>query len=598
MSGSGVGRQAAFAAVLACALSIHATTAAVADGAADEPVVPSPQQKQAMYAKPSVVRIYAVWEVVFDLLGEQFPVFLGGSGSGFFISSDGYIATNAHVVDVIHDGQDKALERAKDQLFDDIQKKYGEELSRMSQAQLRQVGESIKLVKVEPHADVILPDGTSLKYEVKAYGSPIGQGSSQDCAIIKVDIQHAPTLPLGDADKAQIQDTVLVLGYPGVADLQGLLDDKSQLEASITDGKIAAIKRTSSGDPVIQMTAAISHGNSGGPAINDRGEVIGLATFGDAKEVQGFNFLVSTTTLQKFVKESKADTTQSQTHMLWHRALDAFWDRRYDQAIVDFEEVMTLFPPHSEAPRYVKLARQYKKEGKGRSDASAGGGGSSTGIVIGLFVFAAVAALLAVVFIKRSKRAPAPPGPGMRPPGLPGPPPSGPHGMYPPPPPPSGPHGMYPPPPPPGAPGMYPPPPHAPPGSSPPGGVVAKTVAISGSGGHPPVAATAFGSFTVGSVTCVRGLLNGQRFSLSPQGLLIGRQPGLAQIVVNDSRASGKHVWIGYEHGTLVAIDQGTTNGTFVNDIRFGRISKAPLKDGDVVIVAEPDVLSLQLKLS
>src|SRR5688572_32076454 len=60
----------------------------------------------------------------------------------------------------------------------------GEELSRMSQAQLRQVGESIKLVKVEPHADVILPDGTSLKYEVKAYGSPIGQGSSQDCAII------------------------------------------------------------------------------------------------------------------------------------------------------------------------------------------------------------------------------------------------------------------------------------------------------------------------------------------------------------------------------------------------------------------------------
>jgi 3-hydroxyisobutyrate dehydrogenase-like beta-hydroxyacid dehydrogenase len=62
------------------------------------------------------------------------------------------------------------------------------------------------------------------------------------------------------------------------------------------------------------------------------------------------------------------------------------------------------------------------------------------------------------------------------------------------------------------------------------GGIVAKTVAISGSGGHAPVAATAFGSFTVGSLTCTRGLLNGQRFSLSAQGLLIGRQPGLAQI--------------------------------------------------------------------
>jgi hypothetical protein len=169
---------------------------------------------------------------------------------------------------------------------------------------------------------------------------------------------------------------------------------------------------------------------------------------------------------------------------------------------------------------------------------------------------------------------------------------------------------MYPPPPGPTAPGSYPPPPsiagapHGPPGfqaggSGPQPGVVAKTIAISaGSGGHPPVAATAFGSFTVGTLTCTRGLLSGQRFSLTPQGLLIGRQPGLAQVVVNDSRASGKHVWIGYENGALVVVDQGTTNGTFVNDVRHGRISKAQLKDGDVVIVAEPDVLSLQVKLS
>jgi hypothetical protein len=127
---------------------------------------------------------------------------------------------------------------------------------------------------------------------------------------------------------------------------------------------------------------------------------------------------------------------------------------------------------------------------------------------------------------------------------------------------------------------------------------VAKTVAIQQGGGHPPVAATAVGSFTIGSLTCTRGLLHGQRFSLTATGLLIGRQPGQAQVVVNDSRASGKHVWIGYENGTLVAIDQGTTNGTFVNDVRLGRISKAPLKDGDTVIVAEPDCLSLTLKLS
>jgi hypothetical protein len=50
--------------------------------------------------------------------------------------------------------------------------------------------------------------------------------------------------------------------------------------------------------------------------------------------------------------------------------------------------------------------------------------------------------------------------------------------------------------------------------------------------------------------------------------------------------------------GQLVAIDQGTTNGTYINDITRGRISRAEVRDGDVVIVGEPDCCSLQVRLS
>jgi serine protease Do len=632
MSGSGRGRSPAR--VIAALALVSISPAATADSVPDEPTEPTVSQRQAMYAKPSVVRIYGVWEGQFRIVDQTFTEFIGGSGSGFFISADGFIATNAHVVDKIHDGEEKAKEQLRLRLFEDLKARYGAELARMTDAELDRLIASIELVKIVPHAEVVLPDGTRKPYEIKAYGSPVGEGSSKDCAIIKIDIENAPTLPIGDSEKVKIQDHMLAIGYPGVADLEGLLDEKSQLEASITDGSVSAIKRTNEGDPVIQITAPISHGNSGGPAVNDKGDVIGLVTFGDAKEVQGFNFLVSSSTLKKFVKESKANTKQSETSVIWRRALDEFWSRKYDKAIVDFEEVMTLYPPHSEATRFLQDARQLKKAGKGASSSSSSGG-SSTGIVIGLFVFAAVAGVLAVVFIKRSKKPAQPPRPGMGAhgaavgmhphpyPGPPGPPPPGPPpfdspGLRPglaqdprvP-----GPAGSYPPPmmSPPGA---YPPPPGMPmggtgplgalgtpasypPGASGPPGVVAKTIAINAPGtGHPPVAATAFGSFTVGTLTCTRGLLSGQRFSLTPQGLLIGRQPGLAQVVVNDSRASGKHVWIGYENGSLVVVDQGTTNGTFVNDVRHGRVSKAQLKDGDIVIVAEPDVLSLQVKLS
>jgi hypothetical protein len=128
---------------------------------------------------------------------------------------------------------------------------------------------------------------------------------------------------------------------------------------------------------------------------------------------------------------------------------------------------------------------------------------------------------------------------------------------------------------------------------------VAKTVAVGPqSVQHAPVLATAFGAYAIGNLVCTRGLLVGQRFALTPQGLLIGRQPGVAQIVVNDHRSSAKHVWIGVEQGKIVAIDQGTTNGTFVNDLARGRVSRAELQNGDTVIVAEPDVLSLQLFLT
>src|ERR1043166_848782 len=116
---------------------------------------------------------------------------------------------------------------------------------------------------------------------------------------------------------------------------------------------------------------------------------------------------------------------------------------------------------------------------------------------------------------------------------------------------------------------------------------IPKTVAIQQGG----IAPTAFGSMSVGSVTCTRGQLVGQRFALTATGIIVGRQPGVAHVLVNDHRASGKHVWIGIENGVLVAIDQNTTNGTYINDVSRGRITRSPLRDGDIVIVGEPDYL-------
>ncbi len=69
---------------------------------------PNPEQKLVMVAKPSVVRVFGVYLAKFRFNDEDWEEAIGGTGSGFFITADGYIATNAHVVQNISEGEDKA----------------------------------------------------------------------------------------------------------------------------------------------------------------------------------------------------------------------------------------------------------------------------------------------------------------------------------------------------------------------------------------------------------------------------------------------------------------------------------------------------------
>ena len=534
-----------------------------APAVADDTVQLTDTQKLAIYTKPSVVRVFGAYIGKFTFNNKIWEAAIGGTGSGFFLSPDGYIATNAHVVSDIHEGDDKAKDALTKQVWGDIIATYKADFSKMTEPAAIALLRQAQLVDLKKLAFVVLPNGEHLQYDIKAYGAPVGQG--KDCAVLKVVTENAPTIPIADSTKVVVQQHILAIGYPGVADLKGLLDEKSQLEASVTSGTVSAIKHAADGEQVIQTDAPISHGNSGGPAIDERGEVIGLTTFGDAKEVQGFNFLVSSQMVMEFVRQAGAKPEVAITNGLWRDALALYWDGEYSEAIKKMEELLQTYPAHSEAPGYIKNARTAIREGKEKKKAG------NTGLVVGLVVGGILLAGGAFLVLRKGKGGPAqqPTRPGQ--------------------------------PMPVGYPPGYPQPPHAPPMMA--GGVapqpIAKTMAI---GGAPPaqgqIAPTAFGSLTIGALNCVRGQLQGQRFALTATGIIVGRQPGVAHVLVNDHRASGKHVWIGFDQGKLVAIDQGTTNGTFINDVQRGRISRAELRNGDTVIVGDPDCLTLQVMLS
>ena len=141
-----------------------------------------------------------------------------------------------------------------------------------------------------PTLSVALPNGKVLNADILQYSAPITE-NGKDVAVLKVPGSNYPTVPLGNSDQVRLQDTVMVMGYPGVASSFGdnpIISAESNSEASATNGHISAIKTGTIGVPLLQSDVAITHGNSGGPAFNERGEVIGIATAG--AETAGIQF--------------------------------------------------------------------------------------------------------------------------------------------------------------------------------------------------------------------------------------------------------------------------------------------------------------------
>ncbi|HOP94910.1 MAG TPA: trypsin-like peptidase domain-containing protein [Dictyoglomaceae bacterium] len=194
---------------------------------------------------PAVVNISTVTLVESFFFG-VFPQ--SGVGSGFIFDPKGYILTNYHVV-----------EKAK---------------------------------KIE----------VSLSEGKKYPGKVVGYDKRSDLAVIKIDAENLPYLPLGDSNKLQTGQFAIAIGNP------------YGLNRTVTLGIVSATDRTivePNGvrlENLIQTDAAINPGNSGGPLINIKGEVIGINT-AIQSEAQGIGFAIPINTAKsiadKLIKEGK-----------------------------------------------------------------------------------------------------------------------------------------------------------------------------------------------------------------------------------------------------------------------------------------------------
>lgn len=160
------------------------------------------------------------------------------SGSGFVVTTDGYILTNYHVIEYAYEGNSTVT--------------------------------------------VMFKDGTAYEAAI------VGVEDENDLAVLKIDATDLTPVTVGDSSSIQVGDTVYAIGNP-----------LGELDFSMTTGSVSALDRsivTEVSDFAINMfqfDAAVNSGNSGGPVYNTAGQVIGIVTAKSAVDgTEGLGFAI------------------------------------------------------------------------------------------------------------------------------------------------------------------------------------------------------------------------------------------------------------------------------------------------------------------
>ena len=276
------------------------------------------------------------------------PGAIGEIGSGSIIHPDGWIVTNGHVIQPYQDGADGAF--AVELLEKAVTVACAAELDALpapARAQrirvLAAAGENRDGLALDRSLEVHLSNGKAYPAQVKFYSPPayvvVGTTADasgtqkkthgRDVAILKIDDKELPVVRLArHSTDLHLGQALFVIGFPGVVVSHELLSRSTQYEPSITSGRVSGFKQDIGGQRVIQTDAAIIQGNSGGPVFDDRGQVIGAATFTSLQGeqvVQGFNFLIPIETIQDAARQAgvvpKGDSMFTR---LWNHGVDLY----------------------------------------------------------------------------------------------------------------------------------------------------------------------------------------------------------------------------------------------------------------------------------
>lgn len=344
------------------------------------------------------------------------PLCARWTGSGFYISKDGYIMTNAHVAAPSLLGQYeselfspsgiyfKAIAQellpsilaarpeltetqAGYQTFVGIVQTYIAQLVADNKITVQETSKNIYVEKGTPFAftknaitmtepakylTAELVKGNALisqaefvsqliKDNKKLDENPYSLSLVADLAIIKVDdtTTEFPTLELGNLALVTPGSQLMAIGFPGIAD-SAMYSETSSTTATITKGTVSAIKDNPTNSfKLIQTDASIKGGNSGGPMINTEGQVLAVSTWGNSTS-DSYNIGVGVDAINTIISEAGVTLQKSDFVKLVNSGVANMQKEYYQWAVRDFDAAIKLYAPSQAELSPLRLLSQEK----------------------------------------------------------------------------------------------------------------------------------------------------------------------------------------------------------------------------------------------
>ncbi len=289
-------------------------------------------------------------------------------GTGFGVNPDtGHIVTAAHVIEEDYVNIKWAVLDAY--IFDT----YPEEYLGLTDNDWNWIYDTFKVEgqnKTEPDREVWVqfntataglpdnPDNTYMRAEV-VDSSPWDQ---RDIAVLKIQPTTGRALSsaiIGDSSMVEVQDSLTIIGYPWNADISW----ESIMTPTVTSGIISARKMVA-GTEVLQVDGTAAPGNSGGPVLNEKGEVVGILTMGTSENI---NYLRPSNDIMEMLNRNGVENKLGMVDNNFAKGLAMYRQSHYAEAINFFDAVLNLSQGHLLAQEYKANAQAAQDRGEGVS---------------------------------------------------------------------------------------------------------------------------------------------------------------------------------------------------------------------------------------